>query len=261
MKYLRLFDNQEVALGQMVDTPLITTIKEHESTLFVPEQGMQVKIIQDTKDNTFINYFPRANGHEYVDLGLPSGKLWAKYNVGATSNENTTPTAATSGYLFQFGCTTPLIMGQDRCDWEHYPYNEGQQNFSVDLYNQYITEISDNNILKLSNDAAHVHMGGDWRTPTKEEVKELIDNTTCTFNNNSWDLKSKINGEVITFPQPFLWYSGGSYQYEYGKGYYWTSSIYSAGSANRITFYRSYTPDANNGFEFYTGFCIRAIIG
>jgi hypothetical protein len=25
------------------------------------------------------------NGHEYVDLGLPSGTRWAKMNVGATS--------------------------------------------------------------------------------------------------------------------------------------------------------------------------------
>ncbi len=24
-------------------------------------------------------------GYEYVDLGLPSGTLWATYNVGATS--------------------------------------------------------------------------------------------------------------------------------------------------------------------------------
>ena len=30
----------------------------------------------------------QANGHEYVDLGLPSGTLWATCNVGASKPED-----------------------------------------------------------------------------------------------------------------------------------------------------------------------------
>ena len=36
------------------------------------------------------------NGFEYVDLGLPSGIMWATCNVGATKPEDV-------GLLFQFG--------------------------------------------------------------------------------------------------------------------------------------------------------------
>ena len=53
--------------------------------------------IQDIRDT----YLPLAGGtmtggitfesepdtNEYVDLGLPSGLLWAKYNIGANSEE------------------------------------------------------------------------------------------------------------------------------------------------------------------------------
>lgn len=38
------------------------------------------------------------NGHEFVDLGLPSGTLWATCNVGATSPEQ-------RGLYFAFGET------------------------------------------------------------------------------------------------------------------------------------------------------------
>ena len=38
----------------------------------------------------------KENGFEYVDLGLPSGTMWATCNVGATKLED-------QGLLFQFG--------------------------------------------------------------------------------------------------------------------------------------------------------------
>lgn len=38
----------------------------------------------------------KENGFEYVDLGLPSGTMWATCNVGANKPED-------PGLLFQFG--------------------------------------------------------------------------------------------------------------------------------------------------------------
>ena len=52
-------------------------------------------------DNNDIHYNPYDpyNGHAYVDLGLPSGTLWATMNVGANSETDT-------GLYFAWGETT-----------------------------------------------------------------------------------------------------------------------------------------------------------
>ena len=67
-------------------------------------------------------YIPNANGHEYVDLGLPSGTLWATMNVGATS-------AVDYGYYFCWGETTPRTTEYKVSDYKLY---EGE---SLDLNN------------------------------------------------------------------------------------------------------------------------------
>lgn len=46
-----------------------------------------------------------ANGHEYVDLGLPSGTLWANMNVGANSETD-------NGLYFAWGETTGYTADQ-----------------------------------------------------------------------------------------------------------------------------------------------------
>ena len=112
-----------------------------------------------------------ANGHEYVDLGLPSGTMWATCNVGADKPED-------SGLLFQFG----------RVDG--YRYNDNNNQFRTNAQNkqdtgdEYIPVTTSGkvyktgDILELEDDAAHVNMGGIWKMPTKDELQELIDNTT-----------------------------------------------------------------------------------
>ena len=96
------------------------------------------------------------NGHEYVDLGLPSGTLWAKCNVGAESE-----TDAGNLYAYGGGSTT---------------YN----NTHPSGYN------GDENPLDLSVDTARQVMGGSWRMPTKEQIEELIANTTVTKEGNNY---------------------------------------------------------------------------
>lgn len=53
-------------------------------------------------------------GHEYVDLGLPSGTLWATYNVGATSPYE-------KGQYFAWGETDP----REDFSWESYKFFKG----------------------------------------------------------------------------------------------------------------------------------------
>ena len=84
---------------------------------------------------------------EFVDLGLPSGLLWAKCNIGANSPED-------GGLYFQWGDTKGYTA-------EQVGTNEGQKEFSS----------------SYTDDAAHVLMGGNWRLPTHEELHELVTNT------------------------------------------------------------------------------------
>ena len=150
------------------------------------------------------------NGHKYVDLGLPSGTLWATCNVGATSPEQ-------AGLYFAFGETTGFSAEQVERD---------ERAFDDESYTAY--SVSDN--LTLEQDVAHVHMGGKWRMPTKKDWWELLDNCNAVWTDDyngtgvaGHIFVSKINGNSVFFPTAgtcFLWsaHDVGSY------GRYWSAS-------------------------------------
>ena len=129
----------------------------------------------------------KHNGFEYVDLGLPSGTKWAKYNVGAYSETD-------NGLYFPFGG----IVGLDS------PYYEGNFDSHKLKFNG-----DKKATLHLDNDAAHIHMGGKWHMPTKEQFEELLDekNTVSTW---IYDycirevsgrlFRSRINDETLFIP-------------------------------------------------------------
>ena len=129
----------------------------------------------------------KHNGFEYVDLGLPSGTKWAKYNVGAYSETD-------NGLYFPFGG----IVGLDS------PYYEGNFDSHKLKFNG-----DKKATLNLDNDAAHIHMGGKWHMPTKEQFEELLDekNTVSTW---IYDycirevsgrlFRSRINNETLFIP-------------------------------------------------------------
>ena len=116
-----------------------------------------------------------ANGYNYVDLGLPSGLLWADRNVGAASPEST-------GLYFQWGDVKHNKIGfADGGDTL-----EGKKNFSYADYKwtadngATFTKYNDTDkktVLDMLDDAAYVNMGGNWRMPTEEDVVELFENT------------------------------------------------------------------------------------
>lgn len=118
------------------------------------------------------------NGHEYVDLGLPSGILWATMNIGASTPEE-------AGDRFAWGETV------------------AKSEFTDENYNPIYNE-RDWFALQISDDAAHANWGGSWRMPTKEEFKELIDNCTRATNGAGVTFTSKINGKSIFFPNNYI---------------------------------------------------------
>ena len=118
------------------------------------------------------------NGHEWVDLGLPSGLKWATCNVGADSPED-------YGNYYAWGETTTKSTYEDNS--LTYGLNESQ------LQSQGYIDGSGN--LTPSHDAATANWGGDWRMPTKEEMRELIDKCTWT-----WTTQNGVNGYNVEGP-------------------------------------------------------------
>lgn len=115
------------------------------------------------------------NGHEYVDLGLPSGTLWAKMNVGASSETE-------AGLYFAWGETqgyTASQVGTDKnFSWSDYKYGT---NSNLTKYNA-----SDNKThLELTDDAAAANMGGDWHMPNRAQCIELFKETKNGFVTNA----------------------------------------------------------------------------
>ena len=122
-----------------------------------------------------------------VDLGLPSGLLWATCNVGATSPEQ-------AGLYFAWGETTGYTAEQ---------VTSGVRAFNSASY----TASAISTDLTLEQDAAHSYMGEGWRMPTKDEYQELIDNCNVTWTNDYNEtgvagrvFTSKANGKSVFFP-------------------------------------------------------------
>lgn len=163
--------------------------------------------------------------YEYVDLGLPSGLKWAKCNVGATSDTD-------YGDYFQWGSTTPNTA--DECNWAKAPFNGGASSYDDTYFNSVKDTVCPNGVLTKEYDAARVHMGGDWRMPTKAEFDELLRGTT-----NEWiaDYKGTgVSGRKFTGSNGnsiFIPAAGGrsdSWFADQGDyGFVWSSSLYTLG--------------------------------
>ena len=158
----------------------------------------------------------------YVDLGLPSGLKWAKYNVGAESETD-------YGDYFMWGSTKANTP--DECTWANAPFNGGNTSYNANAFNQVKNTACPNGILAKEYDAAAQIMGGDWRMPTQDDIQELIDNTTSewtTINGvNGRKFTSKINGNTIFIPTAGSC-NGGSVNHVGDSGSVWSSSLYAS---------------------------------
>ena len=159
-----------------------------------------------------------CTSNEYVDLGLPSGLKWAKCNVGAATETD-------YGDYFMWGSTTPNTA--DECTWAKAPFNNGDPYYNADAFKLMKDTVCPNGILAKEYDAATQIMGGSWRMPTKDELKELLDNTT-----NEWTQVDGVNGRKFTgsngnsifIPASGYCNDGSVYNVGYG-GYVWSSSL------------------------------------
>lgn len=156
------------------------------------------------------------NGHEFVDLGLPSGTKWATCNVGATKPEE-------YGDYFAWGETE----SKDNYDWSTYKWCNGSSTTMTKYCTNSVYGTVDNKtILELSDDAANVNWGAEWRMPTKAEYDELC--SKCIW---EWTTKDGVNGYAVTgfngnsIFLPAACHCEGLLQFYRDSGYYWSSSL------------------------------------
>jgi hypothetical protein len=158
---------------------------------------------------------------EYVDLGLPSGTLWATYNVGANSPEE-------YGDYFAWGETEPKSV----YNWNGYKYCTSVDN----KLTKYCTQSDYGNYgftdtlteLTAEDDAATANWGSDWQMPSQEQIEELYRKTTTTWTTQSgvygW-LFTAGNGKSIFLPAAG-YRNGTSLASEGSDGHYWSRSLH-----------------------------------
>ncbi len=189
-----------------------------------------------------------VNGHAFVDLGLPSGTLWAACNIGADE-----PTGL--GSYFAWGETSV----KERYD------NSNSVWYDTDY---------PHDVLTAEHDAATVAWGAPCRLPTMEEYTELYQNCTWTWKvNYSGSLvngflaTSDVNGNSVFFPAAGLKY-GDEVDFALGTGGdYWSStSFYDGSNKGGYAFEFSYDIDNNSTIvlpgQWYWrcyGFSVRAV--
>lgn len=193
--------------------------------------------------------------HEWVDLGLPSGTLWATCNVGASSPED-------YGDYFAWGETAP----KDNYNWSTYKWSNG----SYTTMTKYCTSSSygyngfvDNKTeLDPEDDVAYVNWGPSWRMPTTEQQRELYENCSSV-----WTTQNGVNGRLFTGPNGntlFLPAAGNrwdeSLDYAGSIGYYWSRTLVSStpGGAYGLVFYSGNWSGSDNGARVF-GLTVRAV--
>ena len=150
-----------------------------------------------------------------IDLGLPSGTLWACCNVGASAPEQ-------YGNYYAWGETQP----KSDYTWENYAY---WQNLNGDGYQQ-SNEFQNigSDIAGTGYDAATANWGAPWRMPSLAQCEELVRNTTYTWTSVNGVYGGKFtgpNGGTMFLPAAGRRWDGGLY-YEGLGGLYRSSSLY-----------------------------------
>lgn len=186
-----------------INTQMIALLQALESGNMSDKEAMAevAKKIKELELNSGV--IKSKETMEYVDLGLPSGIKWAKCDLGGTSPEK-------YGDSYAWGETWTKT-------WYDYYY------FTDIVEGQYTKYDSRDKrfFLEKEDDIAYLRLGEGWRTPTWNEMQELIDNCTVTESTlNGWPgvmFISKINNNYIFF---------GCYR-TFGKlgGWRWTSAV------------------------------------
>lgn len=188
------------------------------------------------EENKYMDFIPKM-----VDLGLPSGTLWADRNVGAEKPED-------FGNHYRFGEPEPL-----KATSPEYRFEDSKEPFEG-----------------TDRDPATVHFNRRCHTPSIEQIEELIKH--CT---QEWTSLNGVNGIRVTGPNgnSIFLPAAGSLSFSSGKavpyapgefGCYWSSDS-PCGFGAPINIYDglflAFAPEGWNYYNnyMYSGYSVRAV--
>ena len=207
-------DNQSQQAANNASQPKASESNGQSDDIF----SIASKQIKATTIATLVEYGPTTgtlNGHEWVDLGLPSGTRWATCNVDATAPEQ---------------------------PGKHYSWGETatKSSFAAENTKTYKKEMGDITG-DPTYDVATQKWGKGWRMPTEEELRELIRYSIDKYvqKGGRWgrEFTSVLNDKSIFLPTTGS-RNGSKLEEASGCGLYWTST--------------PYTDNFNNGAHMYT---------
>ena len=239
---------------------------------------IKVNNIQDAKDNPirpllaldsngvlFVEGQAVGPSIEMVDLGLTSGTLWAKTNIGAQSETE-------AGLYFAWGEIAQhegwlADKSTHPYDWSEYQYAESDYNElkkycnnSKYGYNGYTDELTE---LVAADDVATVVLGAGYKMPTKVQFEELINETDKEWTSingvNGWKFTNKLDSSKYIF-LPAAGYCGDSNLNNVGdEGHYWSSSLVE-GSPYNACYLFFYDEEVDvSYYNRYFGFTVRPV--
>jgi len=185
--------------------------------------------------------------YDFVDMGLPSGTLWADRNVGADNPEE-------SGAHYAWGETEP----KEEYSWATYKYCNGTggtlTKYCIHSSNGTVDNITE---LEAEDDAASTHWGNGWQTPSDAQLDELFSEANTTMEHttlngvNGLKLTSKANGNTLFFPAAG-YYDGAELQQAGVLGWYMSRTLFYSSSPLSIDKY--FTPSGSPN-TVYTDRC------
>ena len=208
-----------------------------------------------------LNSTVRPPEDDWVDLGLPSGTIWATRNIGANSPEE-------YGDYFAWGETSPKeVYNWSTYKWGYYD-NKGNWQWTKYYFSYYdnssqSTITGDNKTeLDPADDAATANWGASARMPSLEQILELVN--SCSW---QWTQRNGVYGQQGTGPNGntiFLPAAGGrwneSLYYAGSLGVYWSRTLDSFYSY--FAYYLYFNSDGVDWYNYYLrylGHSVRAV--
>ena len=184
----------------------------------------------------------KADTKEYVDLGLPSGTLWATCNIGAKTPEE-------YGDYFAWGETEP----KEDYSWSTYKHCNGSYGTMTRYcqeskygYNGFTDDLTE---LLAEDDAATVNWGSEWQMPSLDQIEELYNKEYTT---EEWTTQNGVDGCKVTGKNGnsiFLPAAGYRNDKSFGQvgfgGHYWSHSLWGIDTFGSGAYYLSFTQRAD----------------
>lgn len=204
-----------VAPANLSSSKITITVYGAEGQMYV--QTVDGKAFTAESAYSIAATLTEGGSHEYVDLGLPSGTLWATYNVGAYTPED-------YGDYFAWGEVEP------KDSYDYSTLFDSVDGSMINFKKYYNNNSGGKTELDLEDDAAYMNWGEGWRMPSMEQIKELsnsnyVKTEWVTQNGKNGRLiTSKSNGASLFLPAAGNRY-GGSLRSAGSTGYYFSRSL------------------------------------